>query len=314
MAEAVTMNRPRWLRVVPGVALIAVIITIAATSWSVLLANKLAYPVTLALSLLLGLWLVLSGLRPRKPARSGPIRGLFRGLAALAGIGLAATLLWLQPFAAEDIALDSLVSDDAVTVTDSRSSIRFEPANPAESPEPPAGFVLYPGARVDPRAYAALASSIATAGHPVVVLKCPFDLALLCAGAAEDYLRADRPWAIGGHSLGGTAASQLAETSTAIDGLIFWASYPLPDLSARTDLAVASIYGSQDGLSTPADIDARRDLLPPDTEYVEVEGTVHSFFGDYGPQPGDGEPTVDRAVAQEQIVDATLEALARAGG
>jgi hypothetical protein len=37
-----------------------------------------------------------------------------------------------------------------------------------------------------------------------------------------------------------------------------------------------------------------------------VDGAVHGHFGDYGIQPGDGEPGISRAEAQEQIVQATL--------
>jgi hypothetical protein len=32
---------------------------------------------------------------------------------------------------------------------------------------------------------------------------------------------------------------------------------------------------------------------------------VHAFFGDYGDQRGDGEPTVSRQEAQARIVEAT---------
>ena len=36
---------------------------------------------------------------------------------------------------------------------------------------------------------------------------------------------------------------------------------------------------------------------------------MHSYFGDYGEQPGDGTPTVSRAEAQRQIVAATVALL-----
>lgn len=36
-----------------------------------------------------------------------------------------------------------------------------------------------------------------------------------------------------------------------------------------------------------------------------VPGAVHAFFGDYGPQAGDGTPGTSRAQAQRQIVEAT---------
>ncbi len=304
MAESATFDRPRWLRVLPGVALVGVPIAVVATSWDALRSSNPAYPLSLALALMLGLWLVFGGLRPRKPSKPGRVRAFFRALASLGGIGVAATLLWLKPFVAEPVALDALESTDTITVTDSRTRTTYAPTVSEEG-----GFVLYPGARIDPRAYAALASDIAARGYRVVVLKCPFDLALLCTGAAEQYLTDEVPWSVGGHSLGGTAASSFAAGSTDVAGMVFWASYPLADLSDRDDLVVASISGSADGLTTPHDIESRADLLPAETVYTEVEGAVHSSFGDYGTQPGDGDPTVEREDAQRQIVQATLDAL-----
>ena len=41
-----------------------------------------------------------------------------------------------------------------------------------------------------------------------------------------------------------------------------------------------------------------------------VPGAVHSYFGDYGDQPGDGVPTADRVKAQAQITKATADLLA----
>jgi hypothetical protein len=43
---------------------------------------------------------------------------------------------------------------------------------------------------------------------------------------------------------------------------------------------------------------------------VVIDGAVHSSFGDYGDQPGDGTPTVDRSAAQAEISKATLALLA----
>jgi hypothetical protein len=224
-------------------------------------------------------------------------------------------VLWLKPFPAEQVALDALRSDDDVTVTDTRTRTIFEPVG-----VPQAGFVLYPGARVDPRAYAALAHEVSREGVRVVVLKCPFDLALLCEGAADSHVSIDLDWSVGGHSLGGVAAAGYVagtadssvgdeSSSESTVGLVFWASYPIDDLSGRTDVTTTSIFGSNDGLTTPADVDGRRELLPADTAYVRVDGGIHAFFGDYGSQPGDGEPGTTREDAQAQIIAATLTAL-----
>jgi dienelactone hydrolase len=69
------------------------------------------------------------------------------------------------------------------------------------------------------------------------------------------------------------------------------------------------VSGGNDGLSTPAKIEASRQLLPADTEFAAVRGGVHAFFGDYGPKPGDGEPGISRQAAQQQIAAATVSFL-----
>jgi hypothetical protein len=227
-------------------------------------------------------------------------------LAASAGVGAAALLLWSEPFVASPAALEAVQGSSSVTTTDSRTATVYEPAA-----DPLAGLVIYGGARVDPRAYAVLADQIAAQGYRVVVVKCPFDLQLLCPDAAAAYVDDSMPWAVGGHSLGGVAASSYASSHPEVDGLVLWASFPVSDISGRDGLAAASISGSADGHSTPAKIDERKPLLPPGTEFVEIPGAIHSFFGDYGLQPGDGTPTISREAAQQQIVAATVALLER---
>jgi predicted alpha/beta-hydrolase family hydrolase len=296
----------RWTRIVPGAALVAVVALVAVRTWSALVANHPAYPVALLAGLVLGVWLLVTGIRPRPRPEQGRVRTTSRVLAAAAGVGLAAALLWSEPFVASPAALDALAGGSGATVTDSRTATVYEPAG-----EPLAGLVLYGGARVDPRAYAVLAEQIAAQGYRVVVLKCPFDLQVLCPDAAAAHVDDSMPWAVGGHSLGGVAASSYAGSHPEVDGLVLWASFPVSDISGRTDLETTSITGSADGHSTPAKVDERRPLLPAGTEYVEIPGAIHSFFGDYGLQPGDGTPTIDRETAQQQIVAATVALLER---
>lgn len=167
--------------------------------------------------------------------------------------------------------------------------------------------MFVPGVRVDPRAYLALLAPVADAGHIVVVPKPPLGIALLDLDALRRALDAHpevRRWVVGGHSLGGTAAAMEVDDPR-VGGLLLWASYPAGDLSA-SGLDVLSVSGDRDRLATPADIDRTRSLLRPDSEFVTVPGGVHAFFGDYGVQPGDGEPGVDRATAQRRIVEATV--------
>jgi hypothetical protein len=299
--------RSHWPRIVGGLVLVASALYAIAGVWSALLANSAAYPALVLLALFGGAILAVTGLRSTTPAVTGLVGTLLRLLALIGGIGLALTVVVLRPFVAEPAALEALASGDGVTVTDNRSVSIFDPSG-----QPVSTFVLYPGARVDPRAYAAPARTIAEAGHRVVVLKCPFDVALLCSQLPDPTLSRQGPWVVGGHSLGGVAAGQAVENPDVdASGLVFWASYPSEDLSFRDDLAVGSIFGGRDGLTTVRDVTSRRDRLPEDTAYTLVEGAVHSQFGDYGPQPGDGEPTVSRDQAQREIVDATLGVLDR---
>lgn len=293
------------MRVVAGVALLGVTGLVAATSASTLVANHWLYPGLLALAGAIGLVLLVTGLRRPGPPRQGRLRTALRLAAMLAAVGAAAVLLWLEPFAATDRALAAMTSDSRVTVTDTRSSVAFVPAGGADAGK--AGLVLYPGAKVDPRAYAVLARGIAERGHPVVVLKCPLDIALLCGGPDPGQASpATAVWEVAGHSLGGVKASQVVDSQM----LLLWAAYPVDDLSERR-LIVTSISGSRDGLATPEKIDAAKGLLPEGTEYVVVAGATHASFGDYGEQPGDGTPTMRREYAEDQIIEATVTRLER---
>ena len=92
-----------------------------------------------------------------------------------------------------------------------------------------------------------------------------------------------------------------------VEGLVLWAAYPAGsnDLSLAA-LKVISISGTLDGLSTPAKIEASRDLLPADTTWVIIQGGNHAQFGWYGKQNGDNPASITRSEQQDQIVDATV--------
>lgn len=177
--------------------------------------------------------------------------------------------------------------------------------------QPDSGLIIYPGARVDYRAYAPLANQIAQAGYLVVIVPMPFNLAVFGIDKAEGVISAFpsiEHWAIAGHSLGGSMAAHYVVTHPGeISGLVMWASYPAEsdDLS-NFDLVVASIYGSNDGLATPEKVLAAAPLLPVDTTWVEIAGGNHAQFGWYGAQSGDNPADIDRATQQEQVFENTL--------
>lgn len=175
----------------------------------------------------------------------------------------------------------------------------------------PAGLILYPGAGVEPAAYAPLAVEIAEAGFFVTIQQAPLGLAILDSDMAQvslDSYPDIGTWAVGGHSLGGAMAARFASQSSEIDGLVLLASYPESGLDLTdSGLDVISIYGDRDLLATPDDVVGARPQLPGDTEFVLVEGGNHAQFGSYGRQPRDGEASIpaseQRAIVAEAIVE-----------
>jgi hypothetical protein len=323
-----------WL--VLGVAMIAVPVWLGWTRWQVILNG---HPSTLAVTILCALagvvamaWamatLLLGARYDRESSLGQPghrttqqllRRAKWRIGLAVPALGvcilMVSVLAWARPFAATEVALADMRSGGNVRISDRLTWYELQPfrKNAAgQEIKPRIGLVFSPGARVDARAYAHILRPLAAAGYLVVILKEPFGVALAEPNHAETVLEVHpevTSWAVGGHSLGGVAASSFADSHAKVKGLVLYASYPSVKLS-RTNLKVLSISGGSDGLATPADITAAKPNLPPKTQYVAIKGGVHAFFGDYGNQPGDGNPTVSRAVAQTQIVKTTQAFLA----
>jgi pimeloyl-ACP methyl ester carboxylesterase len=199
---------------------------------------------------------------------------------------------------------------DAQVHVEAEPWLVFEPI----SQDPTTCLILYPGGRVDPRAYAPAARAIARAGYLVVIVPMPLNLAFFAPDRAAEVMAAYpgvERWAVGGHSLGGAMSARFAyQNADAVQGLVLWASYPAAsDNLSGYALAVTSIYGTQDGLATKDKIDASRPLLPPATQWIAIEGGNHAQFGWYGPQSGDNPASISREEQQAQIVAATLKLL-----
>lgn len=300
-------SRVRWttfVRAGLGAACLLVPAWVAVTRWSTLVAGHPAYPGLLAVLVLVGVVLLARVGRPRS---GGRWRTVGRTAGALLLVAVLAGAAWLRPFAAEPVAVAATASGPTVSVVDSPTTWELRPHGGPVG----VGVAFFPGALVDPRAYLALLRPLAERGYLVVVVKPPFGVALLSsAQAAIDAHPEVTRWAVGGHSLGGVAAAtQAASGDQRVRGVFFWASYPNRDLS-RAPLAAASIRGDRDAVISQARADGSRTQLPPDTGFTVVPGAVHAFFGDYGPQPGDGTPGTSRADAQREIVAATERFLA----
>lgn len=316
-AAATATVRPRrrtalyWASAACVAALIAVPAWMLAANPAVLGGHPLL-PGLLIAAAVVGLsWAVLLWRRrdtPR-PRRLPRAIGAWAGRAAV--LALVAALAWLNPFAYQPGAAAEAGPKSDLIVTETTTSITMTPDG---GRAPTKGLVFYPGARVDARAYQDILAPAVGAGIRVVILKEPLGLSLLEANQARSAIE-DNPdittWAVGGHSLGGVAASSFTQDNADVKGLVLYASYPLDSLRERSGLKVLSVSGTKDGLSTPAKIDASTGLLPADTEFTAVQGGVHAYFGDYGAQPGDGEPGISREDAQEQIAAATVTFLGR---
>ena len=231
---------------------------------------------------------------------------------ALLSVLVAGFVIWSSnPAKPMPKAMEALQSSQSVRVTND-SWLTFRPQNIKTT----TGFILYPGGRVDPLAYAPTARAIAEQGFLVVIVRMPLNLAVFKPDAAADVIAANPEilyWAVGGHSLGGSMAANFAHSHPgAVQGLVLWASYPAgsDDLS-EGELKVLSISGSLDGLSTPAKITASQALLPAGATFVSILGGDHAQFGWYGAQSGDNPATITRDEQQSQIVQATVDYLSR---
>ena len=221
-------------------------------------------------------------------------------------------IVWAEtPLGPMPEALTALQSDSLVNVSTDKWLI-FQPQTSKWN----IGFIIYPGGRVDYRAYAPAAHAIAAEGYLTIIVPMPLNLAVFGADRADEVINAYseiRAWAIGGHSLGGTMAAQFASKHpSTIKGLVLWASYPSSgnDLS-KQDIRVITIHGSKDGLVSSSQIENSLQFLPPDTIRVEILGGNHAQFGWYGSQLGDNDATISRELQQLQLINATLQLLGK---
>ena len=175
------------------------------------------------------------------------------------------------------------------------NTIVYKPENPSK------GLIFYPGGKVEYTAYEPLMKELASNGILCTLVEMPFNLAILDTAAADGLLELYpevEGWYIGGHSLGGSAASMYLEKNFSnFEGLVLLGSYSTSDLG-NTCLEVLSIYGSEDKVMNYENYKENLANLPEDYKEVIIDGGCHAYFGMYGNQEGDGTPTITN---EEQI-------------
>ena len=186
--------------------------------------------------------------------------------------------------------------------------ISFAPENTTAT----TGLIIYPGAKVEPEAYAPLANKIAQAGYEVIITPMPLNFAIFDSNAADEVISKFpniKNWVISGHSLGGVMAAKYASENSNIKGVIFYASYPQGDELKDSNIEVTSIYGSLDGVANLEKIVGSKDLLPTSTTFVEITGGNHAQFGSYGEQSGDNPAEISVNEQIEKAANASIELL-----
>ncbi|RNA66578.1 alpha/beta fold hydrolase [Alteribacter keqinensis] len=216
--------------------------------------------------------------------------------------GITIVLIWASNGYEAEYEVRSYIEDEGNP--DERTGLSFG------SGDETTGVIVYPGGRVDHKAYSYLAYRLSEEGYFVYVPRMPLDLPVLNmnrAGAVmEKYPQVDN-WYVAGHSLGGAmGAYYTANHPETVEGMIFLASYPGNDLT-ESGVPVLSVYGGLDGVSTPEEIMERDDRLPEETTYVEIPDGNHANFGWYGAQRGD----LESPLTPQEQQDIVAEEIAR---
>lgn len=206
---------------------------------------------------------------------------------------------------ADKDAIASFMQESEITPhTLSDGSLVYEPNGAL------AGFIFYPGGKVEHTAYEPLMLALAEQGILCVLIEMPFRLAVLDIDAAngiQELFPNIDTWYIGGHSLGGAmASSYLSDHTTEFEGLVLLAAYASDSLK-ESGLHVLSIYGSKDRVLNMEKYRKNKKNLPENHEEIIIEGGNHAYFGMYGTQSGDGKATISNVTQILKTADCIAE-------
>lgn len=230
-------------------------------------------------------------------------------LAVVLLIGIGAGLYLSDGYRADGAALAAMTqTSETVKKYQDGSILFFVPS------EPVAGMIFYPGGKVQCEAYAPLMQACAEKGVLCALVRMPCNLAVLNPNAAdgirEKYSEVPS-WYMAGHSLGGAmAASYVSKHAEEYDGLILLGAYSTADLG-ETGLRAVSVYGSEDGVMNRDKYAKYKANFPEGFEEHVLDGGCHAYFGSYGPQDGDGVPSLSNEEQIARTAEIIGEAVAR---
>lgn len=286
-----------------GFVLILLSLIISRPSWSELWKNISSFPCNILFLLAIVGFVVMGILGAKMDStckRANWIEQLVN-LAAQLCILLGVLMIWYASdyYRADAEVTEYLESSGSVEVIEIDNGLYFDGAGEDNA------IIFYPGAKVEYTAYAPLMMKLAESGVDCFLLEMPYNMAIFGINRADDVIEEYdyEHWYISGHSLGGAmAASYAAGNTDKLDGVILLAAYATKDLG---DLAVLSIYGSNDGVLSMEKVETGRAYS---TNYTEVciEGGCHAWFGLYGEQAGDGIASISKEEQWQQTVDAVL--------
>jgi hypothetical protein len=166
---------------------------------------------------------------------------------------------------------------------------------------------FYPGALVDPDAYAPLCRKIAEHGYQTLIIRMPWRMPTKGYDNIKEMnliKDTNKKYVLAGHSQGGKMAAQFVyENPGMIDQLILLGTTHPRDIDlSGIPTTILKVYGSNDGLANSEKIMANKSKLPPTAQYRRIEGGNHSQFGYYGFQLGDDKADISREEQQELIL------------
>jgi len=196
-------------------------------------------------------------------------------------------------YRADDVAVAAMQSDDTIRVIENLTILT--PTTPSDT-----ALIFYPGAKVEHTAYLPILEKLRQNGITCVLVKMPFNMAILDPNAADTVFEAlpdIKNWYIGGHSMGGAMASSYAANhKSKVQGLILLGAYIYGDFPPENALTV---YGTLNA------------NLEENINYTEniviIEGGNHAQFGNYGEQKGDPPARISREEQQNVAVKAILD-------